>query len=149
MELNPIGVVKSPVAQETDEEWGDVVSEIHLEDHFSSGLRGIEGFSHILVIFYMHQSTFDPQDHLLRRPQGRDDMPEIGIFAQRAKHRPNPIGLTAVALISRDGNVLKVRGLDAIDGTPILDIKPYFPDFDRIDQPLVPEWVEHLMRGYF
>jgi len=149
MELNPIGVVKSPVAQETDEDWGNVISEIHLEDNFSSGLEGIEAFSHILVIFYMHKSTFDPQVHLLRRPQGRDDMPMIGIFAQRAKHRPNPIGLTAVQLVARDKNILAVKGLDAIDGTPILDIKPYFPNFDRIDQPEAPEWVERLMRGYF
>ena len=149
MELNPIGVVKSPVAQETDEDWGNVISEIHLEDQFSSGLEGIEGFSHILVIFYMHKSTFDPQVHLLRRPQGRDDMPMIGIFAQRAKHRPNPIGLTAVQLVARDKNILTVKGLDAIDGTPILDIKPYFPTFDRIDQPEAPEWVERIMRGYF
>jgi tRNA (Thr-GGU) A37 N-methylase len=76
-------------------------------------------------------------------------MPEIGIFAQRAKHRPNPIGLTAVRLLSVAGNVLTVRGLDAIDGSPVLDIKPYFPAFDRVDDANAPEWVGRLMEGYF
>ncbi|MDD5082968.1 MAG: TrmO family methyltransferase, partial [Dehalococcoidales bacterium] len=77
------------------------------------------------------------------------DMPEVGIFAQRAKHRPNPIGVSAVKLISVRGNVLTVRGLDAIDGTPVLDIKPYFPSFDRVEEPSVPEWVGRLMVDYF
>ena len=85
----------------------------------------------------------------MRRPRGRADMPELGIFAQRAKHRPNPIGITAVAVVDRVGAVLRVRGLDAIDGTPILDLKPYFPEFDRIEAPRVPEWAARLMQGYF
>jgi tRNA (Thr-GGU) A37 N-methylase len=76
-------------------------------------------------------------------------MPELGIFAQRAKHRPNPIGITAARVVGRDGAVLRVRGLDAIDGTPILDVKPYVPAFDRVDAPTVPEWMDRLMRGYF
>ena len=76
-------------------------------------------------------------------------MPEVGIFAQRAKHRPNPIGMTAVQLTRVEGNVLIVKGLDAIDGTPILDIKPYYPAFDRIEEPRNPEWVGRLMEKYF
>lgn len=149
MNLSPIGSVKSPVAEASDENWGDVVAEIHLKDSLATGLRGIEQFSHLIIIFFMHRSTFNPAVHLVRRPQGRGDMPEIGIFAQRAKHRPNPIGITAVELMGRKGNVLKVRGLDAIDGTPVLDIKPYFPVFDRVDETVVPDWVERLMASYF
>ena len=76
-------------------------------------------------------------------------MPELGIFAQRAKHRPVPVGITAVELIAVAGNVVKVRGLDAIDGTPVLDIKPYFPAFDKIDDAAVPDWAEILMKNYF
>ena len=76
-------------------------------------------------------------------------MPEVGIFAQRAKHRPVPIGVTAVRLRARRGAVLEVEGLDALDGSPILDIKPYFPDFDRVADPTVPDWVSRLMQGYF
>jgi tRNA (Thr-GGU) A37 N-methylase len=76
-------------------------------------------------------------------------MPELGIFAQRAKHRPNPIGITAVELIGIAGNVVKVKGLDAIDGTPVLDLKPYVPVFDRRDRAIIPEWMKRLMEGYF
>ena len=73
----------------------------------------------------------------------------IGIFAQRAKHRPNPIGVTAVSLVGIRDNVIEVRGLDAIDGTPVLDIKPYYPAYDKVAQAHVPEWVTRLMQNYF
>ena len=149
MDLKPIGTVKSAVIEPVDENWGKVVSEIHLDPALAAGLRGLDQFSHILVLFFMHRSTFEPSRDLIRRPKGRADMPELGIFAQRAKHRPNPIGITAVELLAVDGSVLKVRGLDAIDGTPVLDIKPYLPAFDRVDQPSVPEWVHRVMEGYF
>lgn len=149
MELRPIGVVRSPVHEGADEGWGDVVSEIHVEPSLACGLDEIEQFSHVLVLFWMHEATFDTTRDLVRRPRGRDDMPEAGIFAQRAKHRPNPVGVTAVRVVRREGAVLRVRGLDAIDGTPVLDVKPYVPAFDRVDDATVPEWMERLMREYF
>lgn len=147
--LNPIGVVKSPVLEGRDEHWGEVTSEIHISAELSEGLNGLEQFSHIVVVFWMHQSSFSPEADLVRRPRGRPDMPALGIFSQRAKHRPNPIGLTAVRLVERRDAVLLVQGLDAIDGTPVLDIKPYFPDFDSISNPAIPGWVSILMQGYF
>jgi tRNA-Thr(GGU) m(6)t(6)A37 methyltransferase TsaA len=149
MNYQPIGIVKSPVKEGIDNDWGAVESEIHIKEEFAAGLEGLETFSHIIVVFEMHKYSFTPEIDLVRRPQGREDMPMLGIFAQRAKHRPNPIGVTAVRLLGRKGGVLKVRGLDAIDETPVLDIKPYFPQFDRIAEPQTPEWVERLMRGYF
>ena len=149
MDCTPIGTVTSPVKEGVDSGWGTVVSEIHIREEYSGGLAGLESFSHIVVVFGMHQSTWTPASDLVRRPQGREDMPSVGIFAQRAKHRPNPIGVTAVRLLGIDGNLVRVRGLDAIDGTPILDLKPYFPQFDRIADPLTPEWVERLMSDYF
>ncbi|MFQ5873851.1 MAG: tRNA (N6-threonylcarbamoyladenosine(37)-N6)-methyltransferase TrmO [Dehalococcoidia bacterium] len=149
MKLEPIGTVESPVTEAVDENWGNVVSKIHLNDLLAGGLQGIEQFSHIIVIFFMHQSTFDSADDLIRRPRGRSDMPQIGIFAQRAKHRPNPIGIATVRLIQVEGSVLTVKGLDTIDGTPILDIKPYFPAYDQVPDAVVPEWVVKLMEGYF
>jgi tRNA-Thr(GGU) m(6)t(6)A37 methyltransferase TsaA len=97
----------------------------------------------------MHRYTFDPARDLIRRPQERADMPEVGTFAQRAKHRPNPIGITAVELIELRGRVLVVKGLDAIDGTPVLDIKPYVPVFDSRPTAIVPRWIERLMENYF
>jgi tRNA-Thr(GGU) m(6)t(6)A37 methyltransferase TsaA len=147
--LDPIGVVKSPVKQPVDEHWGQVIAEVQITDSLAPGLAGIEQFSHVIVIFFMHQYTFAPATHLIRRPQERTDMPEVGIFAQRAKHRPNPIGITAVELIERRGGVLVVKGLDAIDGTPVLDIKPYCPAFDSRPAARTPQWFETLMKNYF
>ena len=149
MDCRPIGTVKSPVKEGIDYGWGDVVSEIHLDKELADGLKGIEEFSHIIVVFYMHESTWSPKSDLVRRPQGRDDMPYLGILAQRAKHRPNPIGITTVRLLGIEDATLRVKGLDAIDGTPILDIKPYFPEFDAPHEVRVPSWVGRLMAGYF
>ncbi len=149
MDFAPIGFIKSPVKEQTDEGWGKVVSEIHIDPKWAIGLAGLEQFSHVIVLFYMHESTFTAESDLVRRPQGRDDMPMLGIFAQRAKHRPNPIGITAVPLLSVRDNVLTIKGLDAIDGTPVLDIKPYFPAYDLMERAEVPEWVDRLMVKYF
>jgi tRNA-Thr(GGU) m(6)t(6)A37 methyltransferase TsaA len=147
--LKSIGTVKSPITEGNDQDWGKVISEIHVEETLADGLQGLEAFSDILVVFFMHQSTFTVGSDLIRRPQGREDMPLLGIFSQRAKHRPNPIGITAVKLLGIAGNVLTVQGLDAIDGTPVLDIKPYFPAFDCRTDAVVPEWVNRLMKDYF
>ena len=147
MDCRPIGTVRSSVTEPVDEGWGQVVAEIHLEPDLASGLLGLETYSHALIVFQMHLSTFDPATDLRRRPRGRADWPLVGIFAQRAKHRPNPIGVSAVKVLGVEGNVLKVQGLDAVDGTPVLDIKPYFPEYDRVEAPRVPGWVAEVMRG--
>ena len=147
--LKPIGFVRSPVKAGVDQDWGVVEAEIHLDPALAAGLQGLDQFSHVLVVFLMHEATFDPATDLVRRPRGQADMPPLGIFAQRARHRPNPIGITAVPLVEIAGPVVRVRGLDAIDGTPVLDIKPYFPIFDRVDEAIAPEWVNRLMEGYF
>lgn len=149
LSLEPIGMVRSPITEGVDENWGAVIAEIHLAEHLAPGLQGLDQFSHVLVVFWMHQSSFDAASDLVRRPRGRADMPPVGMFAQRAKHRPNPIGITAASLVGVSGALLKVRGLDAIDGTPVLDIKPYVPAFDRVVDATVPEWIERLMQGYF
>jgi tRNA-Thr(GGU) m(6)t(6)A37 methyltransferase TsaA len=147
--VRAIGTVRSSANEKVDEDWGSVESAIALEPAFRSGLRGLEEFSHVLVVTFLHGASFDPARHLVRRPRGRVDMPELGIFAQRAKDRPNPLGITVVPLLEVTGEGLRVRGLDAIDGTPVLDLKPYFPQFDSAPGARVPAWVETLMRGYF
>ena len=149
LDLRAIGVVRSPVAEPVDEGWGLVVSEVRLEERYASGLKGLEEFSHAVIVVWLHKAEFALHAHLRRRPQGREDMPCVGIFAQRARHRPNPIGVTAVEIVGVEGNVLRVRGLDAIDGTPVLDVRPYFPACDRVEGASVPEWVDRLMEGYF
>ena len=148
IEIEVIGSVVSPVKEPVDENWGEVVSEIVLEKKYAEGLIGLEGFSHAVIIYFMHLATDKNRVKIRRRPQGRDDMPFVGIFSQRAKRRPNPVGVTAVKIIKVENNVLKIQGLDAIDGTPVLDIKPYYPR-DRVENPIIPEWVYRLMSNYY
>jgi tRNA (adenine37-N6)-methyltransferase len=147
--LTTIGRVASPVTEQTDTDWGRVTARVVLEPAYRAGLRGLADFSHVIVVTWLHQAAFDPARHLVRRPRGLATMPEVGIFAQRAKDRPNPLGITVVPLLEVTAEGLVVRGLDAIDGTPVVDVKPYYPQYDRADAPRVPEWVDTLMRDYF
>ena len=124
-------------------------SEVVIDEQYALGLKGIDSFFHIIVVFEMHKSSRNAETDLVRRPQGRPDMPLVGIFAQRAKDRPNPIGVTTVRLLAVKGSTLSVQGLDAISGTPVLDVKPYFPQYARVIDPHVPDWVDDLMVGYF
>ncbi|MGZ8228960.1 MAG: tRNA (N6-threonylcarbamoyladenosine(37)-N6)-methyltransferase TrmO [Burkholderiales bacterium] len=145
----PIGTVKCPVTEMSQGHWGEVESEIHVDPLYAPGLAGLDAFSHVMVVFYLHRmEPFDPAKRLLRHPRGMEHLPKVGVFAQRTKHRPNPIGVTAVELRAIRGNVVVVRGLDALDGTPVLDLKPYVPLFDRVDDARTPEWVTQFAEGY-
>ena len=148
MEMQPIGYVHNDVAQKKHVSWGNDVSVIMLEEEYTGGLQGLEDFSHVIVLFYLDKAKYEKEKHLQRRPQNRQDMPVVGIFSQRTKDRPNTIGITAVEIVSVEERCLTVKGLDAIDGTPVLDLKPYYPVYDRKDAA-VPEWVERLMEHYF
>jgi tRNA-Thr(GGU) m(6)t(6)A37 methyltransferase TsaA len=149
-QLHPIGTVRCAVEEMSQGNWSAVDSEIHLDPEYAPGLRGLEGFSHIVVLFFLDRAQgFDLKQQLLRRPRGMEDLQELGVFAQRTKFRPNPIGVTAVKLLGIDGNILAVRGLDALDGTPVLDIKPYMPPFDRMEDVVMPPWVGRFIEGYF
>jgi len=148
--VTPIGTVKCPVNEMSQGNWAKIDTEIQLDPKYTPGLQELSGFSHVIVVFYLDRATgFDIKKQLLRRPRGMESMHELGVFAQRTKYRPNPIGVSAARLISIRDNVLTVRGLDAMDGTPVLDIKPYIPAFDRVDDARTPPWVEHVMEGYF
>jgi tRNA-Thr(GGU) m(6)t(6)A37 methyltransferase TsaA len=149
-QVHPIGTVKCAVNEMSQGNWANVDSEIHLSPEFAPGLQGLEGFSHVLVVFFLDRAQgFDLKKQLLRRPRGMEDLQELGVFAQRTKFRPNPIGVTAAKLVGIEGNIVRVRGLDALDGTPVLDIKPYMPAFDRVDEVSMPLWVGRFMEGYF
>jgi tRNA-Thr(GGU) m(6)t(6)A37 methyltransferase TsaA len=147
--LKAIGVVRNRRDSAADRGWGRVESAIELDPDFSAGLEGIESFSHVLVLFYMDRDPDREPFALRRRPRGRADMPLLGVFAQRGRMRPNPVGITAVEIVRVEPGRLTVRGLDAMDGTPVLDLKPYVPAFDRVEHPRVPEWLGRLMQGYF
>ena len=149
IEFDSIGQVSNAVTMQKDDSWGEDISTIKLDAPYRDGLTGLSEFSHVLVIYYLDQAHFDLDKHLMRRPRNREDMPLVGIFSQRAKDRPNPIGVTAVELISAEQGELVVRGLDAINGTPVLDIKPYFPQYDVRESAVTPEWVTRLMEDYF
>jgi tRNA-Thr(GGU) m(6)t(6)A37 methyltransferase TsaA len=147
--LKIIGYVESNVKEQTDERWGEVEARIVLQPEYREGLQGIDQFSHALIVTFLHEARFDSSKHLIRRPRGLATMPAVGIFAQRAKDRPNPLGITAVSIVGVESSVLVVRGLDAIDGTPVVDVKPYYPAYDRVENAVVPEWVDRLMKDYF
>lgn len=151
MEINltPIGYVNNNIKNKKDKAWGNDISKIFLEKQYTGGLLGLSDFSHEIIIYYLDKAKFDIDKHIQRRPQNRDDMPLVGIFPQRGKDRPNQIGMTSVKIISTSDEVLIVEGLDAIDGTPILDIKPYYPVYDCKAESIVPEWVNMLMKHYF
>lgn len=148
IQMRPIGRVHNTVTEKKDHSCGEEISTIQLEDSYRHGLKGLKAFSHVLILTYLDKAAYQPEKHLQRQPQNREDMPLTGIFAQRAKDRPNPIGLTAVEIVSITEDTLTVKGLDAVDGTPVLDIKPYYPVYDRKDAR-VPEWVDRLMAEYF
>jgi len=145
-----IGTVKCAVDKMSQGGWAKIDSEIHIDPRYAVGLQGLEEFSHLIVVFFLDRAQgFDPAKQLLRRPRGMEDLAEVGVFAQRTKFRPNPIGVTSVRLLGIDGSVVRVRGLDALDGTPVLDIKPYMPPFDRAEDVRMPPWAAHFMEGYF
>ncbi len=140
--LNPIGYVKTKAENERVRD-KSTISQVVLREELAEGLNGISGFSHLFILFYLNQITDEHRKTLKVHPRGRQDMPLTGIFAARTMLRPNPIGLTLVELVKVDGNVLTVRGLDAYDGTPVLDVKPY--DFwDMAENIRVPYWWKKL-----
>ena len=130
LELKPIGVIHSPYKNTGKAPYqghkSEKISRIEVFEEFEEGLQDIEGFSHIIVIYWFHKSQ---GYHLLVKTPW-DDIPH-GLFTTRSPHRPCPLGLTVVELVGREQNILKVKGLDATDGTPLLDIKPYIPGVNQ------------------
>jgi tRNA-Thr(GGU) m(6)t(6)A37 methyltransferase TsaA len=143
--LKPIGYVKtSSVGDEVKDK--SRLSQIVMNQEFTEGLDGISGFSHLFILFYFNQVTTEQRKTLKVYPRGRTDLPLTGVFAVRTMHRPNPIGLTLVELVSVEGKVLTIRGLDAYDETPVLDIKPY-DEWDKSEKVRVPDWWKKLNGG--
>jgi tRNA-Thr(GGU) m(6)t(6)A37 methyltransferase TsaA len=116
---------------------------IQVEAAWVEALDGIERFSHIWVLWWLDRFRGPPSARKVH-PEGRPEMPLVGLFATRSPHRPNPIAMTAVRLLNRDGVLLRVEGLDAIEGTPILDIKPYLRRGDCLSEAVMPDWLERL-----
>lgn len=149
IELEPIGIVKNSRLTPSDDFWGSVVSEIMLADHIpDEAFSSISDFSHLEVIFYFDKAL-STDKVFAGRPRGNPAYPVTGIFAQRKKDRPNAMGLSAVELLEHKGRSIIVKNLDAIDGTPILDIKPVFREFQPKGEIKQPAWAADLMKDYW
>jgi len=144
--LKAIGAVHNAV-REGRQRWGQVTSEIELLPEHAERLEGIDDFSHIHVLFYLDRVSRYERGMKRFRPLDREDLPLLGAFATRSQRRPNPIGLTTVTLLERKANTLRVKGLDALDGTPVLDIKPYSPRMDSAPGARLPQWVQALEKS--
>jgi tRNA-Thr(GGU) m(6)t(6)A37 methyltransferase TsaA len=138
--LKPIGTVRNEIKQRGGHDFEDLVSEIVLDGSLNEALDDIDDFSHIVVICWFHRSRkpFPMKVH----PRRDETIPLKGVLATRSPDRPNPIALTTVKLLKRSGNVLTVKGLDAIDGTPVLDIKPYLPGLDTARRARMAPWLK-------
>jgi len=150
MIVRAIGFVRNARRKTGDDNWGGLVSEIMLDDEFGAeALQGIEDFSHAEVVYYFDQMDEKKIVSGARHPRNNPDWPKVGIFAQRGKNRPNRLGLTIVKITRREENVLFVTGLDAVDGTPVLDIKPVMRGFLPGDPIRQPAWATELMSHYW
>ena len=147
--LKPIATTHNIRTEISDDHWGQVVTEITLEGHIpEEAFENIENFSHLEIIYYFDKVA-DDKIVFSGRPRGNPDYPVMGIFCQRKKDRPNKIGLCTVELLAHNGRTIIVKGLDAIDGTPVLDIKPAFKEFQPRKELLQPPWVADLMKDYW
>ena len=153
IKLKPVGVVRTVLTNdEVKELWHKGTdSEIEIFEDYAPALEGIEEFSHIIVLSYLHETTDTQRKTLQARPRRflkygmkLEDLPLMGVFCLDSPHWPNPIGLTIVQLLARDGNILTVNGLDAFNNTPVLDIKPYTPE-RCITQFRLPHWFQSLL----
>ena len=142
MVLKAIGVVRNDFKKppEPRSDWDKVVSEIVIDTSLTEALDGIDEYSHLIVLYWMHRLAGGGTP-LKQRPMGRQDRPLKGLFALRTPNRPNPIGKKTVRLLECRGNILKVEGLDALDGSPVIDIKPYMPKYDGVPDARVPSWL--------
>lgn len=145
-----VGFVSSPRTEVADDGWGAVESTIALVPPFGPGaLAGLEEFSHLDVVYLFDRVDPAAVHTGRRRPRGNPAWPEVGIFAQRGKDRPNRIGVSTCELVAVEGATVRVRGLDAVDGTPVLDIKPHLVEFGPKGAVRQPAWSHELMASYW
>ena len=151
IELTPIGYVRTTRSAPTDDNWDAETTRIELNtSRFTAdALLSLDSFSHVEVLYWFHHEEAATPTLGARHPRGRKDWPLVGIFAQRGKNRPNRIGLTICKVLKVEGTTLHVSGLDAIDGTPVLDLKPWMSGFAPRGEIREPQWSQELMAGYW
>jgi len=151
IDMQPVGQVVGGRAQPDDDDWGDVRAVIRLDAaRFGpEALAGLDAFSHVEVVYVFDRADPDATEFGARHPRGRSDWPAVGIFAQRGKDRPNHLGVSRALLTGVDGLDVQVQGLDAIDGTPVLDIKPWMNELGPRGLVRQPAWASELMQRYY
>ena len=150
LNLTPIAVIKNDRKEIKDDDWGGIVSEIVLEEFLSEDtLNGMEDFSYMEIIYYFHRVDVSKINYNTRHPRNNKQWPSVGIFAQRGKNRPNLLGHSIVKLLRKENRSLFVDGLDAINGTPVLDIKPVMREFLPAGEVTQPQWASELMQNYW
>ena len=149
--MRAIGHVRGGRSEPIDDAWDLITAQIELDpaQFKADATAALDSFSHIEVVFHFDKAPADKVNTGARHPRGNTDWPLVGIFAQRGKDRPNRIGVTVCRLLSVDGLNLTVRGLDAIDGTPVLDIKPVMKGFLPRGEIREPAWAAELMKAYW
>lgn len=148
--IEPIAFVKNSRRKAEDDFWGDVISEIVISEKISEeSLKGIEEFSHLEIIFYFHLADLSKINISATHPRENKKYPKVGIFSQRKKARPNLLGTTIVKLLNVNNSILTVEGLDAVNGTPVIDIKPVLKEFLPKEKLRQPEWATELMKDYW
>lgn len=148
-QVEPVGIVRCSRAEPEDDRWDAETSCIELVPPFDGrSLLGLEGFSHCIVMYVFDRASWDIS-RMSRHPRGNMAWPEVGIFAQRAKDRPNRLGVTVCRVLGVEASTVHVSGLDAIDGTPVVDIKPWMVEFGPRGDVSQPAWSSELMRDYW
>lgn len=149
--IMPIGVVQTEREVIKDDDWGDNISTIVLDNsRFTEEvLYGLEEFSHLEVIFHFHKVDPSKIETGARHPRNNPDWPKVGIFSQRGKNRPNLIGASICKILKVEGLTITVQALDAIDGTPVVDLKPYMQEFAPGQATTQPQWATELMKNYY
>lgn len=140
-DLTPIAVVRNTIDDTSGRTWAQVESEIVFRDEFRVALDGLDGFTHLIVVTWLDRVTDEGRSLLRIRPTGDESSPEVGVFATRTAHRPNPLGVSIVPLEGVRDGVVKVVGLDVANGTAVLDVKPYVSFYDSFDAG-IPEWAK-------
>ena len=151
IEIQSIGYVRGGRAETNDDAWDDVQAHIELEgSRFTpEAIAGLDSFSHLVVVYYFHKVDPDVIETTARHPRENPAWPKVGIFAQRGKARPNLLGVSTCRILGVDGLKIKVQGLDAVDGTPVLDLKPHMTGFNPRGKIREPEWARNIMTNYW
>ena len=148
--IDPIGSVRGGRRAMTDDGWGSIRAAIELDERFTpEAVEGLDAFSHVVVVFQFHRVTERQIETAARHPRENPDWPRVGIFAQRGSPRPNRIGVSVCKILRVDGTRIEVEGLDAVNGSPVLDLQPYMRGFEPRGEVVEPKWAREIFQKYW